>query len=324
MSGIPDDFVLLERDSSRLQGVLTREIDAAGPYGSALVGVDQFGRRHLYVPVGDNEVPEDRHSQGVVLVEDTLSDGAVTRRYADLGCTDPGLHEVFTRLVEDAVQRIRSAERNEVVSALRSALGEWRELLRAAPRGLSTDALAGLVGELEVLGRLTVADPVRCWTGPSGALHDFARDMVHLEVKTTAAHDDSAVTVSGLDQLDPGKGTLYLAVVSLREDPAALSLGERIGRFLEAGLPRDELFDRLGQVGYVHGHDEGRGCYSVERVRVWPVTRSFPGLRRADLPDERVRGVEQVRYGLRLDAAPEPLDKEEADRVLAVLDPYEG
>jgi hypothetical protein len=323
---IGDAYLLLERDE-RLggSGLLTRPSGATTSEGDILLAVDATGMRRLLVPLPDGaEAPEDRRSRGVALLPDELILGGRKQRYAALVCLDYGLARVFERLVEDALERIAAGELPPV-RALQSVLGEWRSFLSAAGRDIAREAAVGLTGELEVLAHITdVAEPLDCWRGPSGALHDFVHRDLEMEVKTTASVEGNTVRVSTLDQLDPASATrLYLVVVHLRESDTAPSLEDRIGRLISRGLPRDRFYNLLARYGYVHGEKPDAHRYEVRSIRIWEVDERFPGLRRSDIPNQRLHGVTRVSYDLALDSAASPLADDEAVQLLRRMRPVE-
>lgn len=314
---VGDAYLLLERDDRAVgSGLLTRPSGVSTDDGDVLFAIDHSGLRRLLIPVADTDIAEDRRSRGVALVADVLD-----RPYAALVCVDPALSRVFERLVDDTLRRIEA--RDVVpVRAVQLALGEWRAFLSAAGAELGRTSAVGLVGELEILRRLTdVPDPLDCWRGPTGAIHDFVRGAVEVEVKSTAAVDGNTITVSNLDQLDPpADGDLYLAVVHLRPADTAPSLQERVEALLRSALARDRFYDLLAHVDYVHGSDPDGHRYDVRTVRVWHVGERFPGLRRTDVADTRLGGVAKVRYDLVLDSCPPPLGDDAADTLLRSMD----
>ena len=321
MTEISDAFLYLERDErSRQVGLLTRPSGTAVSEGDVLLAIDGSGRRRLLIPAETDEIPEDRRSRGVALLADELVVDGETKRFAALVCLDQTLARVFERLVEDTLRRLEQGD----VSPFRAAqqvLGEWRTFLSAAGREMDRSTAIGLTGELEILARLTaVADPVECWRGPLGALHDFINGPVELEVKTTTSVDGNTVRVSNLDQLDPPEeGTLFLAVVHLRASEEGPSLEDRVTQLLEAGLARDRLYDRLARNDFVPGQDQGRHRYEVRGIRLWQVDDGFPGLRRSGIEEDRLTGISRINYDLALDSAPKPIHADVADQLLRSL-----
>lgn len=322
MTDVAEDFVLLEAESRAVAGsaLLTRpvNIDVAGQ--AALVAVDANAQRHLLVPLTGPGMDSDHASQGVTLGPRVLRVGAVDVQYADLHCRIPSLSLVFERLVEDVLQRL-AFDASAPVAVCRRVLDEWRALLRAAGQGLSREVMIGLVGELEVLTLLARQNPtgaVEAWWGPTGAVHDFVRSGHAIEVKTVTSVDGTFVSISNLDQLDPALvDSLHLVVVHAREDSAGPTLDERVAALLAEGVPRDALLARVRAAGYVYESGvEVDSRFAVRSVRAWAVGDTFPGLRRGELGEARLRGVSQIRYELALDSAPRRLSDEQFEQFL--------
>jgi hypothetical protein len=124
--------------------------------------------------------------------------------------------------------------------------------------------------------------------------------------------DGNFVSISNIDQLDPMLvESLHLVVVHVREDITAPDLDERVAELIRMGVPVGALAQKLADAGYVYGDGakiEDR--FSVRSVRAWTVNRNFPGLRRSELGDARLKGVSKIRYELALDSAPRRISDE--------------
>jgi hypothetical protein len=208
------------------------------------------------------------------------------------------------------------------ISTCRKVLDEWRALLKAAGQNVTREAVIGLVGELEVLRLLATHNPagaLDAWRGPSKSVHDFVRGGTELEVKTTTSVDGNFISISSIDQLDPATiMALHLVVVHAREDSAAPSLDERVDELVGLGVPQNALLTKVATAGYVYGNGASvDDRFLVRSVRAWIVGNSFPGLRRAELGEVRLRGVSKIRYELALDSAPKRLSNEEFDQLMA-------
>jgi hypothetical protein len=145
------------------------------------------------------------------------------------------------------------------------------------------------------------------------------RGGAELEVKTTISVDGNFVSISNIDQLDPGLvSSLHLLVVHAREDATAPSLDERIDDLFALGVPNDALLAKVASAGYVYGNGVSIGDrFRIRSVRAWAVSASFPGLRRAELGEARLKGISKIRYELALDSAPRRLSDKEFDLFLA-------
>jgi Putative PD-(D/E)XK family member, (DUF4420) len=323
VSDVAEHFVFLETRAKEASGtqLLTRPVGVRVGGRDVLAAIDALGQKHILIPLGLDIVDEDHVSQGVTLGSRVLRVGPSDVTYADLYCQITSLDLVFERLVEDVLKRL-VIDSSGPVATCRTVLGEWRALLKTAGQQISRETVVGLVGELEVLRRLAVHHPVGAidaWRGPSKSVHDFVRGSAELEVKTTTSVDGNFVSISNIDQLDPTLVTsLHLIVVHAREDATAPNLDERIDELLDLGLPRDTLVTKVASVGYVYESGtviEDR--FRIRSIRAWAVSDSFPGLRRAELGEVRLRGVSKIRYDLALDSAPRRLSDEEFEDFVA-------
>jgi hypothetical protein len=319
---VGEHFVLLEAQASDVAGsqLLTRAVGAKVAGREALAAIDVAGHKHMLIPLTVSAVDGDDASQGVTLGSRVLRTDSGDVTYADLHCRISSLALVFERLAEDVLKRL-AVDDSDPVSTCRRVLDEWRALLKAVSQRLTRETVIGLVGELEVLRLLASHNPVGAvdaWRGPSKSVHDFVRADTELEVKTTTSIDGNFVSISNIDQLDPSLVTsLHLVVVHAREDSTAPGLDERIDELVGLGVPRETLLTKMATAGYVYGTGVSvEDRLQVRSVRGWIVGDSFPGLRRADLGEVRLKGVSRIRYELALDSAPKRLSDEEFQKFM--------
>jgi hypothetical protein len=317
MSEVAEHFVYLGIEARAVAGtkLLSREVGQRVPAGEILAALDSDGQKHLLIPVAYPDVAEDHSSQGVLLGERELLVSGRSVCYADLHCRIPALDLVFERLLDDVLARVQY-DPTAPVEACRSALDDWRALLRTASEGISRDTVVGLVGELEVVRLLGAGSPAAAldaWRGPTRSVHDFVLGEAELEVKATASVDGGTISISSLDQLDPTLvGELHLVVVHVKPDETAPTLDERIDQLIALGLPRNGLLTRVQKAGYVYETAPGiDDRYSVRSIRAWRIGSDFPGLRVGDIAETRRRGISDVKYKLSLAAAPDRLTDED-------------
>lgn len=310
---VADAFVLLRMalDSAGVSQFISRPL---GPEG-VFAALDHSGGKHLLVQVDDEAItPEDKQSQGVHLVRIEVGGPDGTQEFLDLACLEPRLEMVFDRLVEDVLSRIDHGVESPV-EAIRSALDDWRALLRRST-DLRVMTVIGLCGEFEVLrllGRTNPRAALSSWNGPEHKVHDFSAGGDAIEVKATASLEGNSVSIHGLDQLDETTvhGDLYLAVAHCREDELAPSLDGRIDSLVAEGFPRSELISKAAQAGYVYEAPTSINTrYAVKSLKWWHVTGELPRMRRIDVPSAE-KGLSAVQYQLNLDAAPPQLDEAE-------------
>jgi hypothetical protein len=323
MIEVGEQFVLLDAQVRDVVGtqLLTRAVGVRIGGRDALVAIDVAGQKHLLVPLAVNVVDGDDTSQGVTLGSRVLRTDSGDVTYADLCCRISSLTLVFERLAEDVLKRLE-VDDSTPVSTCRKVLDEWRALLKASGQGVTRETVIGLVGELEVLRLLGTHNPsgaLDAWRGPSKSVHDFVRGGAELEVKTTISVDGNFVSISNIDQLDPTPVTsLHLVVVHAREDSTAFGLDGRIDELVRLGVPRDALLTKVAIAGYMYGSGsviEDR--FQVRSIRAWTVDDLFPGLRRAELGEARLKGIGRIRYELALDSAPRQLSGDEFERFMA-------
>lgn len=324
MTDVAEQFVLLQLQAREVAGsqLLTRAVGVPTGGRDTLLAIDAAGQKHLLIPLATNAVDGDHASQGVTLGSRVLRIESADVTYADLHCRISSLDLVFERLVEDVLKRL-TADNFSPVATCRKVLDDWRALLKAAGQSISRETVIGLVGELEVLRLLAHRNPVGAldaWRGPSKSVHDFVRDGAEIEVKTTTSVDGNFVSISNIDQLDPALvASLHLVVVHAREDATAPTLDERIEELFELSLPRDAFLTKVASAGYVYGSGVSvEDRFRVRSVRAWTIGDSFPGLRRAELSETRLKGVSKIRYELALDSAPRRLSDDDFDRFLEV------
>jgi hypothetical protein len=320
---VGEHFVLLEAEARDVAGsqLLTRVVGVKIGGRDTLAAIDAAGQKHLLIPLAVNAVDGDSVSQGVTLGSRMLRTKSGDVTYADLHCRISSLTLVFERLAEDVLRRL-AVDDSAPVSTCRKVLDDWRALLKAAGQIVTRETVIGLVGEFEVLRLLAAHNPtgtVDAWRGPSKSVHDFVRGGAELEVKTTTSVDGNFISISNIDQLDPAAvKSLHLVVVHAREDSTAPGLDGRIDELISLGVPQDALLTKVATVGYIYGSGatiEDR--FQVRSVRAWIVGDSFPGLRRAELGEGRLKGVSKIRYELALDSAPQRLSDREFGHFIA-------
>lgn len=303
-------------------GVTVRFSGVHTPDGEILYGAGLSGDRHLLVPAPvDHQVtPSYGHSLTLDLTRYPLA-GVVTR-YLDLCCTDDSLGRVFAALTDSLLERI-SKSPGQAALEVEKALTEWRALF-AAGGALSEDSARGLFGELLVLERLALENPVAAvesWSGPDKALHDFQTAKGHVEVKSSH-QSNLEIVVSDIAQLDPTDLPALILIrlhIDTSSDGSAIS--DQLATLFTLGCPQQPLLTKAAAAGYVLGisPQDHRFRPVTELHRAWLVTDDFPSLRLGDIPQRATDAVTKVKYTLALQGAPGGLKPEELDPLLRGL-----
>lgn len=157
---------------------------------------------------------------------------------------------------------------------------------------LSAEQVAGLWGELELLGFLIeemgASEALRAWMGPDAEEHDFAFDAYEVEVKTTTSESRRHV-IGSATQLQPSPGRpLYLLSIQLTagsQGNGATTLPQKVALLADrCGSNAFALMRRLETLGF---HADDADLYP-RRFQV----RSFP---RAYLVDDGFPAITQPR-----------------------------
>jgi len=220
------------------------------------------------------------------------------------------LGDIFTVLVNDlALHLVENDLRARPSTLLLERLRHWQALLRGVPDGLDLQRRRGLVGELWMLQRLMsivgVERALYSWSGPEGSDQDFQLEHVAIEVKTSAARDSGAITISSERQLDSPDGvTLFLVCWQIDErlGTSGVSLPALVQSLREqfiAGL-RTRFETRLASCGYfardAARYDQPR--YAQRAELICRVSENFPRIVQRSVP----QGIGSVRYDVALSA----------------------
>ncbi|WP_157746128.1 PD-(D/E)XK motif protein [Micromonospora purpureochromogenes] len=285
---------------------------AAGP---VVHGIDSRGRRHLLVPLTEDErAVEDTSSRGVILTTRPLVEASGTSiRYLDVVCELAYLHDLFAVLADEMTERL-TADSAQPGFVCLAVLERWRELLSPGTSALlGTEALTGLLAELHFMEELAERDPhaaVRLWTGPDAARADFAGAGASVEVKATSLRERLQVEVHGIGQLEERPGTsLYLRVEQVeRDDADGDSVPDAIDRLLNAGADRHALLTKLASLGYRIADSSAyrQVRFGLRQRRTYLVNHpEFPRIVPRSLTHPEVLDhVLRMRYSLDLTAVP--------------------
>lgn len=251
-------------------------------FGTARYAIGAQGQPRLLVPIGGSINPRGLTSTPKLLV--TTSNFKVAGKgtlFLDVMCQDRALDVVFAELAEEILRRIQ--EGHSPLKAVTASIDDFRELLKEkSPEKVPESKIQGLVGELEVLRRLTSYNKtaVKTWTGPYELRHDFRQGIHALEVKTSGRSNATHVTIHGADQLAaPIGGTLHLVHIRLeRVENGQLSISTLFNSLLKLESDKGSLKASLDALGCPDPHAEewNRLSYTLVGLKVYSVTKGFP------------------------------------------------
>lgn len=295
-------------------------LGAAGRLKDAILVKDHLGLYHLLTRLPEGRKPFDVPLGRVLKAAWVESDGdGGDGTWLDVTCTDARLLRTFLSLIGEMLDRSDESGR-PCIDELSEVLEDWRAAISRARREIARASAIGVFGELVILEKLAISDPMAAlsaWKGREGHRHDFARTNA-LEVKTFSGTGSPTVTIHGLRQLDPPtSGRLHLVAMRIVEEDAGDSLGDLIDRITALGIPRETLARSLGDDA--PEIEDRRRRFTLEEVRLHAVGDGFPGIRESALDPSALSGVDSLSYRLNLDACPGSLDPGQLDRILEEL-----
>lgn len=235
--------------------------------------------------------------------------------------------DIFIILMDDIIEYTRTFRNNSAgVLEVASRYHRWKRMLLKHPNGLLSDAeIKGLIGEMLFLRdfmipKYGVSVAVASWCGPDKADQDFRTSDTWYEVKATSPGAD-IVRISSLEQLDvPMNGEL--AVVFLdktsTEDNNGITLNRLYRQLTELLTDSNDLslFEScLEKMDYIPRKEYDDKSFHFSEMARYAVDRTFPVLRRADIPSEIV----ESKYTLSLSGIERYLIKEQKDENRRIL-----
>lgn len=232
--------------------------------------------------------PFNFRAEGISLVDQRRRDEDVIRVAITL--EKPELQEIFEILACDLWEIIRTSDAPEpAFAAVYKRLEAWQACLRAYRKRLSREAQVGLFGELTIL-RMSAAQigygrSIEAWQGPLDGLHDFCRNGVAIEVKSSLG-TDSRLRINRLDQLEStGLSKLLIARPRLYESLDGRLLAELVSSVrqeVDSAAPElrsmfDELLLRAGYVD-VRADDQDMMRMRLRELYGYVVRNGFPRL----------------------------------------------
>ncbi len=316
-------WVALGASSAGAGDIKLAQLMVSNHDGELYAGRDAAGRLHLLVPVSPGTpVRNDHLSKGVFIERAEYVVGGSRRPFVDVVCHDTLLSDVFQRLASEMVTEV--AERPaDSLTVCHQVLSRWRELLARPRVALGPEGVAGLFGELLVLGDIVAEDPasrIGCWRGPLGGKHDFIASSTGLEVKTTRRREGRFVEIHGAEQLEPNAGSsLFLEYVRVESQPGGSTVTDLILDLKESGVDGPQLDGLVARTGWQPSRDE-EPFVVVER-RTYAVDDAFPRIVPSTFGAGTVPpGILRLRYEVDLTGdSPVPLDPQQIRTIIKRL-----
>jgi hypothetical protein len=189
-----------------------------------------------------------------------------------------------------------------------AALDEWKRLFQGRSEGLTSNELAGLIGELLTLEELALAIGPRaldCWQGFEGESHDFRCGDNAIETKTSTGQGNS-IAINGIQQLvEPQHGQLVLRHIRLQQNsPQGVSLMSLIEHLVILGVNKSKLEECVLRLGTTTEQlNDTSHTYKVIERHAYSVTEGFPRITQHSFSEGKApTGVTSIKYAIDLNA----------------------
>lgn len=290
----------------------TKPSAVSTPHGPIRLALGSNGEARLLLPLGAAESTKGIVGAPALRIQTSVyTESGTPRRFLDMTCLSTELETVFAEVAEHILSRVEDG--SGCLEAARSTIEEFRALLlRPTGTEVTVQRIAGLVGELLVLKRLLDRTPEawKCWRGPAGDRHDFARSSTALEVKVTLRKGKTEISVNGIEQLaEPAGGRLFLQHFQMEAAAAGILSIAALGR---AALDRASEPDRVRELLSAVGCDDvndiawNAASFRLEAEALYDVRSGFPRLVASELADAVVpAGISNVCYSTDLAHAAE-------------------
>lgn len=229
---------------------------------------------------------------------------------------EPGVNQLFVRLVEYLIDRTSNAASKEnALALLQLAVREFKAFSGRAPGRLTLPRVRGLFAELLFLQKLlakgnTPSEALRSWKGPHNAegvgMHDFVLPSGDsFEIKSTN-HPSTEIRVSSALQLSAASYALHLVVVPLETLEHDSKSGQTILDLCNFCIEQidesdsssvSEFFEALAAIGFDPTDEHyAQWKFMAEPWKLFEIRDGFPELDLGEIP----KAITKVRYSLEL------------------------
>ncbi len=287
----------------------------------AMDSENQF--RHLFIPIPKGRFIDDVSSRGVNILYQKFNTPLGKTYIIDLVCTLPHLNELFSIIVSEIIEEIKT-NKNEPYKTCKRILERWRELIgKKYTHNMSEEKIQGVFGELWYLRELTDIDlnAINYWQGPALRPHDFSNGLMALEIKTTSKKG-RIISINGIQQLTPPeKGILYLCAIKLEKvKRGGKTIPDLIKSLKELGLDYTKLLSQLADIGYsVQDTNYYKNFrYQIKENRVYLVDEDFPKIVENSFKNDKLpNNVIDISYIIDITSEPPfPLPEREVELLL--------
>jgi len=218
--------------------------------------LDNENNKSIYLIHEGKKFKEDKKSANLSITMSVTNPREEINNYIVLTCHNNENSNIISNLFNTLISNILSKIQFENKSnrdSVKEAIQEYRDFFKGNNvKKLKSEEITGLIAELSTLKKLLLynKDIFESWHGPESERHDFRRNNISIEVKSTSSKN-KICTVSDVDQLDKPDGVkLYCDYYQFEKDDQGLSIPDLIKDIKKLGVGDTEFESKLNDLGY--------------------------------------------------------------------------
>lgn len=283
---------------------------------NAYFAIDEEGARKVFFPFNTTEkFKADKKSQSIQIKMSTNDFHGKKETFIEVACKNADksqfIYNKFNTLLAMVFVKIKF-ENKDNYKALVETIQEWRDFFRIDKKKLlSAEEIRGLIGELLFLKDVVTydKDSFNSWHGPEAERHDFRKNNISIEVKTTSSKN-KVCKISSVEQLEvPQDAKLYCQYYQLEQDDQGYSIPRLIKDLQDLGIAKIDIERKLNDLNYDFEHDnhydDGSRRYRVLLNEFYEVNEQFPKITKNSFINNKVpKNVLEIVYKINLNDIP--------------------
>ena len=277
--------------------------------------LDNENNKSIYLNHEGKKFKEDKKSANLTITMSVTNPRQEINNYIVLTCHNNEnsnfISNLFNNLIAIILSKIKFENKSNLDS-VKEAVQEYRDFFRGNNiKKLTAEEIRGLIAELSTLKKLLSHnnDIFDSWHGPDSERHDFRRNNISIEVKSTSSKN-KICKVSDIDQLDkPVDVKLYCDYYQFEKDDQGLSIPSLIKDIKDMGVSDREFENKLNDLGYdiaeTKYYDEPTRKFRIINNNQFIVDSQFPKITYESFKDNKIPiGVSKLNYQINLEGIP--------------------
>ncbi len=294
--------------------------------------IDNEGTRKVFLSMPQNiDFKQDKRSASIQVLKSVNEFLKEKKQYIEICCLNPDKSEFIYNKFNTLISMIFTTIKYDNLdnyTAVKKTIQEWRDFLRMAKkRFLKLDEIRGLIGELHFLNDLLNIDKslFESWHGPESERHDFRRNDVSIEVKTSSSKNKKTAVIGSVEQLEmPDNSELYCQFYQLEQDDKGFSIPALIDNIKNNhDISEIDIERKLNDLNYDFNdrkyYEEEKNKFRILNNNFFTVNDNFPRVISKSFKENKVpRSVTNLSYTIDLSGLDE-IQFEEKERILTKM-----